>query len=235
MSGRGNLKQFGLKHPAQVYIFGNDYRWRMPSPPIDNPAEQVDKVSRDPQAGVGSGLSFALALSEKDPQRTIGLIPCAMEETIISQWARDLSDRSLYGSCLKRARAASTMGEVAGLLFFQGETDAADPKAFPNLTPMPTDWASQFSAMVSDFRSDLALPQLPVVFAQIGTTTFPAQSVPNWETVKQQQRSVELPHTSMITTDDLPLQDEVHFTTASYREIGRRFADAYWTLTHPNE
>ncbi len=89
--------------------------------------------------------------------------------------------------------------------------------------------------MVSDFRSDLALPQLPVVFAQIGTTTFSSQAVPNWDTVKQQQRSVVLPHTSMITTDDLPLQDEAHFTTASYREIGRRFADAYWMLTHPDE
>ena len=110
-----------------------------------------------------------------------------------------------------------------------------DPKAYPNLTPMPTQWASQFSALVSDFRSDLAVPQLPVVFNQIGTATAPAQIVPNWDIVKEQQRSVELPHTSMITTDDLPLQDEVHFTTASYLEIGRRFADAYWMLTHPNK
>jgi hypothetical protein len=39
----------------------------------------------------------------------------------------------------------------------------------------------------------------------------------------------------MITTDDLALKDEFHFTTPSYEEIGRRFADAYWTLTHPNE
>jgi hypothetical protein len=176
-----------------------------------------------------------LELSKRDPNLAIGLIPCSMEETTISQWSRNLSDRSLYGSCLKRAQAASMMGEVAGLLFFQGEADAADPKAFPNLTPMPADWASQFSTLVDDFRSDLAVPQLPVVFAQIGTTTFPTHVVPNWETVKQQQRSVELPHTFMITTDDLPLQDEAHFTTASYREIGRRFADAYWMLTHPNE
>jgi hypothetical protein len=34
----------------------------------------------------------------------------------------------------------------------------------------------------------------------------------------------------MIATDDLPLKDEVHFTTDSYREIGRRFAEAYWQL-----
>ena len=235
MGGKGDLVQPAPTTPERIFVFGNDYRWHVAVEPVDNPAGQVDTVSQDSWAGAGPALPFALELSKRDPNLVIGLIPCAMEETTISQWARNLSERSLYGSCLKRARAASTMGEVAGLLFFQGEADAVDPKAFPNLTPMPTQWASQFSAMVNDFRSDLLMTQLPLVFAQIGTTTASTQIVPNWDTVKGQQRSVELPHTSMITTDDLPLQDEVHFTTASYLEIGRRFADAYWMLTHSNK
>ena len=36
--------------------------------------------------------------------------------------------------------------------------------------------------------------------------------------------------TAMITTDDLPLLDGVHFTAESYRTIGERFAKAYWDL-----
>jgi hypothetical protein len=35
----------------------------------------------------------------------------------------------------------------------------------------------------------------------------------------------------MITTDDLALADEVHFTTESYLLIGQRYADAFLQLT----
>jgi hypothetical protein len=213
-----------------VFTFGNDYHWHVAAEPVDDPAGQVDKVSQDAWAGAGPSLAFALALTERDPARVIGLIPCAKEETTIADWQRNLSDRSLYGSCLKRARAASTMGQVAGLLFFQGETDAADPKLFPNQSLRPEQWASNFAAMVNDFREDLALPQLPVVLAQIGTTTYSSEIAPYWEIVRTQQRSVQLPATAMITTDDLALQDEVHFATPSYQVIGRRFAEAYWGL-----
>jgi hypothetical protein len=34
-----------------------------------------------------------------------------------------------------------------------------------------------------------------------------------------------------IHTDDFPLGDAVHFNTDAYREIGRRFAAAYLSLT----
>jgi lysophospholipase L1-like esterase len=82
---------------------------------------------------------------------------------------------------------------------------------------------------VTDFRNDLGEPDLPVVFAQIGATWSP-EAFPNWEVVKAQQASIRLPMSAMIVTDDLPLLDGLHFTTDSYRLIGRRFADAYWEL-----
>ncbi len=230
MVGMGDLKQATLKSNGKVFTFGNDYRWHVAAEPVDDPAGQVDQVSQDSWVGAGPALTFALALSERAPTQAIGLVPCAKGETTIADWQRNLSDRSLYGSCLKRARAASTMGQVAGLLFFQGETDAADPKLFPAQSLRPDQWASSFAAMVNDFREDLALPRLPVVFAQIGTTTYSSEIAPYWEIVRAQQRSVQLPATAMITTDDLALQDEVHFTTESYQLIGRRFAEAFWNL-----
>jgi len=72
-------------------------------------------------------------------------------------------------------------------------------------------------------------PDLPVIFAQIGTTTEPEIFI-NWEIVKKQQFAVQLPYVAMITTDDLALRDSVHFTPESYTEIGNRFATAYLTL-----
>jgi hypothetical protein len=75
----------------------------------------------------------------------------------------------------------------------------------------------------------LGLPELPVVFAQIGTNTAPDIFV-NWAVVKEQQRRVEMPFCVMITTDDLALKDVVHFTAESYKIIGQRFAEAYLSL-----
>jgi hypothetical protein len=214
---------------ARIFVFGNDYRWRVAEEPVDDPAGQVDIVSEDTSAGFGPSLAFASSLRSRQPDLVVGLIPCAKSSSAIIEWQRDLSDQSLYGSCLKRAQAASTMGQVAGVLFFQGETDAIDVNRYPQFQPKPTEWSVLFSSFVNDFREDLQEPDLPIVFAQIGANTNPTD-VPYWDLVKELQSSTDLPHSAMIQTDDLPLLDGLHFTAESYRIIGERFAAAYLNL-----
>jgi len=123
------------------------------------------------------------------------------------------------------------MGHFFGILFFQGKTDALDPIQYPNPESHLEEWASLFTTFVTEFREDLNQPNLPVIYAQIGSTSSPEAFI-NWEIVKEQQASISLPMTSMITIDDLPLLDGVHFTTDSYRTIGTRFANAYWNLVN---
>jgi hypothetical protein len=219
----------GERTDPRIYVFGKDYRWRLADHPIEDASNQVDLVSENLIAGFGPSMEFAFASLARHPDLIIGLIPCANNSSGIIQWQRDLSDQSLYGSCLKRVRAASTMGEIAGILFFQGETDAIDPIQYPDPAPHPAVWSELFTAFISDFRHDLNLPDLPVVFAQLGSTWSP-QSYPNWDSIKQQQASLEIPGSAMITTADLPLLDGIHFTTDSYRIIGMRFSEAYWEL-----
>jgi hypothetical protein len=72
-----------------------------------------------------------------------------------------------------------------------------------------------------------------VIYAQIGSNTAQEAFI-NWEIVQEQQASVSLPMAAMIITDDLPLLDGLHFTTDSYRIIGRRFAEAFWNLVELN-
>jgi Domain of unknown function (DUF303). len=217
------------KTDPRIYVFGNDYHWRVAGEPIDDAYNQVDKVSEDRIAGSGPALSFAFASLDRHPQAVIGLIPCAKNSSGIAQWERNLSDQSLYGSCLKRVRAASPMGQIAGVLFFQGETDAQDPKQYPSPEANPLEWAELFTIFITDLRTDLNQPSLPVVFAQLGSNTAP-EAFLNWEVVKQEQLSVQLPMTAMIITDDLPLLDGLHFTAESYWIIGERFAEAYWNM-----
>ncbi len=229
MSGMGDIPESRIEPNPRIYVFGNDYHWKLAREPVDDPSNQVDVVSEDRSAGFGPAISFTTTLLEQNPDMVIGLIPCAKGGSSIHEWRRNLNDNTLYGSCLKRVRAASVMGEIAGLLYFQGEIDAVDPKEHPNRTLLPNRWADEFAVLIRDWRRDLNLSELPVVFAQIGTNTEP-EKFKNWAVVKEQQCKVRLPFSAMITTDDLSLKDYVHFTTESYQIIGKRFAKAYMQL-----
>lgn len=120
----------GFEMPPNTYTFGNDYQWHEATSPVDSAEGQIDRVSADEAPGFGPALAFARSLQTSEPNRAIGLIPCAKDGSSITDWEKNLSDQSLYGSCLKRVRAPSTMGSVSGILFFQGEADTIDPTHF---------------------------------------------------------------------------------------------------------
>lgn len=230
MSGWAPLPQAQTLHP-RAFLFGNDYLWRLAAEPTDHAEGQVDLVSvdRTRELGTSPGLAFAQTLLAKRPEMAVGLIPCAKGDTTLHQWQRNLSDGTLYGSCLKRMGAASTVGKMAGVLFFQGEADALDPEQYGDRVLSAHDYGARFVRFIDDLRHDLARPSLPVIFAQIGSQTAP-QAFIHWQVVQDQQAAIHLPCVAMITTSDLPLWDGVHFTTESYQVIGARFAEAYTHL-----
>lgn len=231
MSGRAPLPEAQAVDPS-VYVFGNDGRWRAAVEPVDSPEGQVDAVSLDAAAGFGPSRAFADSLKARFPGLAIGLIPCAKGATIIEEWHTSVDDASLYGSCLKRVRAAEPMGDVMGVLFFQGESDTNNLETLHGFPLRPHTWARHFARYVHDLRRDLGQPRLPVVFAQIGPHTAPDRYV-NWAAVQAQQASVDLPRVRMITTADLSLVDRVHYDAPSYRTIGGRFAAAMADLLGP--
>lgn len=213
-----------VPHSANVYTFGNDYRWVAAKEPIDSPQNQVDRVSEDARAGFGPALTFAQTLVVQNSNQLIGLIPCAKAGSSITDWQQSLSDDTLYGSCLKRVRAATTMGTVSGILFFQGEADTIDPQQFPGLRPEADTWAEKFALFAYNFRQDIGSPGLPLVYAQLGQPTD-QEGLPNWSLVQQQQANIQIPNAVMIETNDLPMEG-IHYTADSYKVIGQRFADA---------
>lgn len=230
MSGRGRVRDADRQSVPGVWTFANDYRWTAAQAPVDDPTGQVDSVSLDPWVGLGPGLSFARTLRNRHPDIGIGLIPCAMGGSAIDEWMPHRSERSLYGSCLKRIRAATPLGDVAGILFMQGETDALAADRRAKATSSPHQWRSKFSAIVQSWREDLGHPDLPVVFGQIGSHRAAPGRFPHWETVQSQQQSVSLPATAMVQTGDLRLRDAVHFTREGAIVLGKRMAEAWLDL-----
>lgn len=240
MSGRGVLAgaPAALTTPnADVFVFANDYVWKQAVEPIDDAAGQVDTVSKDTSAAVGPGMAFALAYLAAHPGAHIGLIPCAAGGKTLHEWRRQsLVDSALvpirsnlYGSCLHRIHQAQAFGHVAGVLMFEGESDTRDPAVVAYAQPFT--FAVELVRWVEVLRADLAQSALPIVFAQLATTTDP--TLVYWNTVKAQQAIARdrLGVAAMVVTDDLALNaDGLHLTTTSQVTLGQRFADAMAAL-----
>ncbi len=82
-----------------------------------------------------------------------------------------------------------------------------------------------FAGMIAQLRKDLDEPDLPVVLGQIGEPPGWADAV-QWRKLQGVQAGIKLPACTIVHTSDLQLDDGLHFTTQSYRTIGKRFANA---------
>ena len=150
--------------------------------------------------------------------RDVHLVPCAVGATGMSRW---VPTGDLYRACVAKVRSARVK-TVSGVLFFQGEYDSIDLR-------LARVWGTRFGRFVSGVRRSFGRPLLPVVYAQIGSYDHDPQLIPAaWRMVKNQQAAFKANRVEMIRSDDLQqLPGTPHFTTASYRTLGVRFASAW--------
>jgi hypothetical protein len=225
MSGRGDMAGLTAADRAPdptIRLYGNDGVWRAALDPLDDAAGQIDPVSADPHtAAVGPGLFFARALP-RAPGSRIGLVPCAKGGSKIAAWKPSPARDTLYGSCLARAREAATRGRIAGILWYQGESDTGTRAAADR-------WPRDFITMIAALRHDLAAPRLPLVIVGIADrppTEEPGKR-PYWAQVQAAQASLRLPCAQTVSAAGLPLEpDGLHLTTSGQRRLGAALARA---------
>src|SRR5262249_8872362 len=157
-----------------VHLFGNDYRWKLASEPMDDASNSLDPVGIDVQARSSPMLRFAKEVA----QRTgipVAVLPASYSGSSImpapsgdrtNHWTRDADDpqrrTTLYGSALSRVLVQDYASPIRGIIWYQGEADAAVPTA---------DYLAALRQLVSDLRSDLAAPAL--FFASCQLASFP--------------------------------------------------------------
>lgn len=105
--------------------------------------------------GVGPGMSMAHHIVRKVPGiGTVGLVPCAVGGTNISQWSKG---SHLYNQLVRRARISLREGgSIQGLVWYQGESDTIlkqDAEAYKR----------RLFNFFLDFRTDLQSPMLPII------------------------------------------------------------------------
>ncbi len=179
---------------------------------------------RDPARTKGAGLGLAFATRRH--ARTgapVGLIPSAHGGTSMQQWdprLRGLGSGSLYGATLKRVEAVG--GKVAGVLWYQGESDA-EPAELARYT-------ERMRRLVEAFRADLGQPDLPFYYVQIGrfVADTTGDGLLGWNGIREAQRTLAatMPHTAVVSAIDLELDDAIHVGTRGLSRLGQRLADA---------
>lgn len=150
------------------------------------------------------------------PGSIVTFFNCAVGGTAITEWT---PDRDHFQDCVTIAKSRNLHFDL--LFFYQGEADAR----------LGTDnWCYWFSMVMTGFREWWG-KSLPIVYAQIATTTDPVYQA-HWDSIKAQQPQAEqsMPTILMVKTDDQPLKDSIHLTDAGEYIIGQRVARLGKTL-----
>lgn len=238
MSGRGDVGALPLEFQAAsplIWMYANDGSWRAAREPVDDPAGQIDPVSRDDEVGVGPGLSFARTIANANPGRPVGLIPCAKGATSLDDWLAEGGRETLSGSCAARVEEARAHGSLEGLLWYQGESDAHGPEAAAR-------WPERFALWIERMRARLQAPDLPVVAVVLGAISDGRRTDPRfaaWDAVKAAQRSTRIAGVAWVEAEDCPLdsQDGLHLSTEGQLCLGPLLARAMMDLpaAHPKD
>lgn len=105
--------------------------------------------------GIGPGMPFANAVLTRDPAiGVIGLVPCAIGGTNITQWAKG---GFLYDQLVRRTQAALKNGGVLrAMLWYQGESDTINRED-------ADDYKGRLEKFFKEVRADLKHPRLPII------------------------------------------------------------------------
>jgi len=211
MAGRGNLEDVPVLSHPEVYLF-RDNSWMDAVEPLHTDKPKIP--------GVGLGMSFAIELLRRGFEGPIGLVPCAVGGTSLDQWS---PETKLYTSSVMTTVASLISGELAGILWHQGEGDSND-------ADLAKSYQLRFCKLIKKLRSDLSADSIPVLAGELGAFLEHREGVEYYEQVNQQLReSGELiPNYACVSADGLSDKgDSLHFNAVSLREFGIRYAATF--------
>ena len=212
MSGRGAIEAQDLVTDPRIWMMNKEMNWVLAKAPIhfDNGA-----------ARVGLAGEFAKTLVANDPNINVGLIPTAVGGTSLDKWK---AGDELYTNAVTRAREAMKHGQLAGILWHQGESDAKAAKV--------ATYAERFSAMIAQLRTDLDAENVPVIMGEL----VPTRAANAGFDAALPAISAAVPLCTWVSSEGLSARkDNIHFDSASQRTLGKRYAAAFLEIQKPVE
>ena len=247
MAGRGIAGPDDLTDIPGLLAFGRDGKWHPAIEPVTRDRSFVGTfdangskmLSPDPWdnimpdtggfiRGVGPGRTFGICLLKDNPGRTVGLLPFAVGGTPIASWApggTDIVDRNYrcYDEAVRMGREAQKDGEIAAILWHQGEGDACH---------MTENYEEKLKQVILNFRRDLALgDDVPFLLGELAefygaqTNIMPGVPMVNGA---MHHLAQTMPNVGVADAKGLHhVGDELHFDAASAHELGRRYYALY--------
>ncbi len=219
MAGRGTLADEDKTPHPRVLMLNKAGEW----------VPAVDPMHFDKSvAGVGLGKTFGQIVADANPGVTVGLIPCAVGGSPIDAWKPGAfykpTSSHPWDDAMKRAKIALRAGTLKGILWHQGESDSNE-----KLAPA---YEAGLHDLIRRLRTELDAPQVPFIAGQMGRFADNP-----WDDSKRlvdkvhQELPAKVPFTAFVSAEGLHHKgDKVHFDAASYRELGKRYAEAFQKL-----
>ena len=192
-------------------------RWQPMSEPV-NPDRSIWNYFH---SGVGLSASFADEYA-KHFGEDIGLIPCADGGTKLCQW---MKGEVLFDHAVMMTKLAMRTSELAGILWHQGESDS--------LTELDaTTYHDRLTRMLSDLKAEIGV-DVPIIVGGLGDFVklykTPYKTALFADLVNEASKTVAKEQGyGFVSAAGLPCKDDgIHFTSAAYRELGKRYFEEY--------
>ncbi len=219
MAGQGIIDEVPPIENENIKMLVNGY-WRKMLVPLHREI---------PASGIGLAESFADAYA-KEHNVTVGLIPCAVGGTSLKEWREG---GILYENAVNQARLADRTATIAGVLWHQGERDSR-----PNLAPL---YYEKCMKIFNALRRDLNLYDVPFVVGGLGEYLKTHEKeeiresfmIVNEELQRMAQDDPMIGYASSVGLT--PKADNVHLNSASLREFGLRYYEAFKKMEDPNK
>jgi hypothetical protein len=194
--------------------------WQTASDPLPQHDLAVKPVA------VGPGVSFGWGLLQlRDEDQRIGLVPSAHGGTSIQEWQKnptvDPDNLTLYADALSSvANALSGNARIAGIIWHQGESDLSLAR------DQPATYRALLHQLIQDLRADIAALDSSV--ANPADIPFIAGTLLDSKSDYVDDILLTLPaevaNTDVARATGLTAFDGTHFTSASQRLLGFRYA-----------
>ena len=224
MAGQSNMAGRGIVEPqdtvpnSRILVLNKENNWVVAKEPFHQYQPKL--------TGLDSGMSFASELMKLvNDSVSIGLIPCAVGGSSVENWLNDslYNGVHLFSNFKVRAEIALKYGQVKGILWHQGESDASPGKIQL--------YKHKIEKLFDRFRSILGNDSIPVIMGELGSFYYPEERQARWDSINSIIRDVAKgsKYCTSVATDDLTSnEDRIHFNAASQRELGKRYARTFW-------
>ena len=213
MAGRAEITPEIADPLEGVFLLNAEGAWE----PAQNPLNRYSTIRKSiKMQRLGPGYGFAREMRAQRPDARIGLVVNARGGSNIDKWAEGTE---FFNEAVARTQLAlQAGGELKGILWHQGESDAED-----------TAYLEKAAALIAALRAALGNEQLPFV---VGETCAAEETRPVNALLKQIPSTV--PRTACVSAQGLTAYDgNTHFDTASQLELGQRYATELLRLLGP--